>query len=211
MSVYLPPFNFPSTLAALALTGMCAVAAGATVTVAVTDKDGAPVTDAVVYLEGATGRLPSKPATGAEISQSKRQFQPRVLVVPVGTAVAFPNMDTVRHQVYSFSPAKIFELKLYAGVPGEPVTFDKPGTAVLGCNIHDKMSAWVHVVDSPYYAKTEANGEAKLLQVPPGNYKLMAWHPAMPANTAPQQLALTVAKADMDSPVKLSVGAQALP
>lgn len=183
----------------------------ATVTVAVTDKDGAPVTDAVVYLEGASGRLPSKPATGAEISQSKRQFQPRVLVVPIGTAVSFPNLDTVRHQVYSFSPAKTFELKLYAGVPGEPVTFDKAGTAVLGCNIHDKMAAWVHVVDTPYYAKSDAGGEAKLAQIPPGNYKLLVWHPSMPANAAPWQQPLTVAKADIDSAAKLSSSAQTLP
>jgi plastocyanin len=195
-------------LASLAFAGVCSAA---TVTVAVKDKDGAPVVDAVVYLEGATARIPSKPAIGAEIAQSKRQFQPRVLVVPVGTSVSFPNLDSVRHQVYSFSPIKTFELKLYAGVPGEPVVFDKAGTAVLGCNIHDKMAAWVHVVDTPYYAKSEATGEAKLLQIPPGSYKLVVWHPSMPANTPPWSTPLAVVKGDVDSAVTLDVSATALP
>ena len=100
-------------------------------------------------LEPASGRLPVKPLGGVQIAQAKRQFSPRVTVVTVGTPVTFPNFDTVRHHVYSFSPVKTFELKLYAGVPNAPVVFDKPGIAVLGCNIHDQMAAWVVVVDTP--------------------------------------------------------------
>jgi plastocyanin len=208
------PANRPSlrrlafALFAFSLSGLCAAA---NVNVTVTDQDGAAVADAVVYLEPVAGKLPTKPLAGAEISQIKRQFVPRVLVVPVGTAVTFPNLDSVRHQVYSFSAAKTFELKLYAGMPSEPVVFDKAGTAILGCNIHDRMSAWVYVVDTPYFAKSAAGGQAQLQQVPPGDYRLMVWHPAMPPRALPQQVPLSVAKADVDSAVKLAVSAQTLP
>jgi plastocyanin len=110
---------------------------------------GKPLTDAVVMLEPAAVRLPVAPLAGVQIAQLKRQFAPQVSVVTVGTPVSFPNDDTVRHHVYSFSSVKTFELKLYAGVPNAPVVFDKPGIAVLGCNIHDQMVAWVVVVDTP--------------------------------------------------------------
>ncbi len=83
---------------------------------------------------------------------------PRVTVVRTGTAVTFPNSDHIRHQVYSFSHAKIFTLKLYAGSPQHAVVFDQPGLVVLGCNIHDRMVAFVGVVDSPYFAKTDGFG-----------------------------------------------------
>ena len=200
-----------SLLLSAALSAVAGVCAASTITVSVTDKDGATVADAVVTLDSASGKQAVKPAAGVEMAQVKRQFVPRVLVVPVGTPVSFPNQDSVRHQVYSFSPANTFELKLYAGTPGEPVVFDKAGTAVLGCNIHDKMAAWIYVVETPYYGKTEVGGEIKLQQVPPGNYKLTVWHPAMPANTPPWQQALTVGKTDLDSPVKLAVSAASLP
>lgn len=208
MSIRRPPIgSFACALLALAYGTACFAAS---VTVTVTDREGAPVTDAVVYLEGAGSRLAFKPTAGAEIRQIKRQFSPRVLVVTAGTAVRFPNNDSVRHQVYSFSVAKTFELKLYSGIPAEPIVFDKAGTAVLGCNIHDSMSAWVHVVDTPYFTKSAA-GLAQLQQVPAGSYRLMVWHPAMPANSQPWQQALTVAAADVDSAAKLTVSAQALP
>ncbi|MGZ5766445.1 MAG: methylamine utilization protein, partial [Caldimonas sp.] len=112
-------------------------------TVLVSDSAGRALADAVVMLEPTTGRLPTSPMVGVRIAQAQRQFSPQVTVVTVGTPITFPNLDTVRHHVYSFSPAKTFELKLYAGVPAAPVVFDKPGVAVLGCNIHDHMVAWV--------------------------------------------------------------------
>jgi hypothetical protein len=110
------------------------------------------------------------------MAQRGRQFVPQVLVVQVGTSVSFPNQDTVRHHVYSFSPVKPFELKLYAGTPSEPIVFDKVGTAVLGCNIHDQMSGWVVVVDTPYFGKTDTAGQVQL-DVPEGEHLLRAWHP----------------------------------
>src|SRR4029077_15098395 len=124
-------------VAGMALGGTPARAA--TVSVQVADRAGKPLADAVVMLVPVSGHLPVKPMSGVEIAQSHRQFSPQVTVVTVGTSIAFPNLDTVRHHVYSFSPVKSFELKLYAGVPATPIVFDKPGIATLGCNIHDAM------------------------------------------------------------------------
>jgi plastocyanin len=166
----------------------------ATLTVSVADGAGKPLDNAVVYLEPVGARLPVTPAASVQIEQVKKQFNPRVVVVPVGTLVQFPNNDTVRHQVYSFSPIKTFELKLYAGVPVAPVLFDKPGTAVLGCNIHDQMSAWIHVVDTPLYAKTEG-GKARIDKVPAGSYKLKSWHPGL-GDALPVEQAVTIGAAD---------------
>jgi hypothetical protein len=93
--------------------------------------------------------------------------------------VTFPNHDDVRHQVYSFSPAKRFELPLYAGVPAQPVVFDKPGVVVLGCNIHDWMVGYVYVSESPFFAKTGKDGKAVLAELPARAYVLRVWHPQL--------------------------------
>lgn len=143
----------------------------------VTDSTGAPIENAVVYAEPETKT--SSPTAPAVIDQRGKQFNPLVSVIQTGTDVTFPNFDSVRHHVYSFSPAKTFELKLYSGVPSSPVKFDKPGTIVLGCNIHDYMVAFIHVVDTPYFAKTDKMGKAALRNLPNGNYTLKAWHYAL--------------------------------
>jgi plastocyanin len=143
-------------------------------TVQVKNAAGQPLVDAVVAVE-LRGK-PSRTTTAkAEMGQRDRQFTPQLLVVQTGTAVSFPNFDTVRHHVYSFSPIKSFEIKLYAGTPAAPVTFDKPGVATLGCNIHDRMSARIIVVDTPLFARTDAKGQA-VLDVPPGEHELQVWH-----------------------------------
>ena len=180
----------------------------AALTVNVTDGTGKPLIDAVAMLEPVSGKAPVKPLADAEISQSKRQFQPRVTVVTTGTRVTFPNFDTVRHHVYSFSPIKTFELKLYAGVPNVPVVFDKPGVAVLGCNIHDTMAAWVVVADTPWFARSAADGRARIEAVPPGSYRLRVWHPGLPLNTEPAPVAITVTAADAEHRTQLAVSAE---
>jgi len=146
----------------------------------------------VVFLESREAQAAVKPLQGAEIAQVNKQFDPQVRVVTVGSSVSFPNHDTVRHQVYSFSPTKTFELKLYAGATANPVVFDKPGIAVLGCNIHDKMVAWVVVVDTPYFGRSGADGKFQLDNIPPGNYHLRIWHTNLPvgAPALDQPLAL---------------------
>ena len=143
----------------------------------VLDTTGSPIENAVVYAE--PDNKSSIPAANAIIEQRGKQFNPLVSVVQAGTDVTFPNFDSVRHHVYSFSPAKTFELKLYTGVPTSPIKFDKAGTVVLGCNIHDYMVAFIHVVDTPYFAKTNKLGKAVLRDLPNGNYTLKAWHYAL--------------------------------
>ena len=143
----------------------------------VLDAVGAPVDNAVVYVE--PENKVSVPAAKAMIEQRGKQFNPLVSVVQTGTDVTFPNFDSVRHHVYSFSAAKTFELKLYSGVPASPVKFDKAGTVILGCNIHDNMLAFIQVVDTPYFAKTNKVGKAVLKDLPNGNYTLKAWHYAL--------------------------------
>lgn len=172
------------------------VAGAGTVQVQVQDGTGKALADAVVFLESREARALAKPLTGAEMAQKAKQFDPAVLVVTAGTAVAFPNRDTVRHHVYSFSPNKTFELKLYSGVPANPVVFDKTGIAVLGCNIHDAMAGWVVVVDTPYFGRSSPNGAVSLPQVPPGNYRLRVWHPALPVGAPAADQALVVTAAD---------------
>ncbi len=182
-----------------------ASAQAASVTVTVQSASGQPLADAVVTLEPATGRLPVKPMAPVDIAQAKRQFNPSLTVITTGTAVNFPNFDTVRHHVYSFSPAKTFELKLYAGVPNVPLVFDKPGVAVLGCNIHDQMAAWVVVVDTPLFARSNAEGRVRLDGVASGSYRLRTWHRQWPVNEAAPTQPLQVATTDVTATVRLPV------
>jgi plastocyanin len=188
------------------LLSACALAHAASVDVAVTDAAGNPLTDAVVMLEPTGAHLPVKPMQSAQIAQHDLQFSPQVSVVTVGTPVLFPNQDTVRHHVYSYSAAKTFQIKLYAGVPHTPVVFDKPGIAVLGCNIHDGMLAWVVVTDTPLWARSAAGGHARIPDVPAGSYQLHVWHSSLAETTPPQLVALTVATGDVEQRVKLGAG-----
>ena len=192
--------------AALALVAFAGQAA--TVGVTVSDAGGKPLPDAVVMLEPASGHLPVSPMSGVQIAQVQRQFSPQVTVVTVGTPVAFPNNDTVRHHVYSFSQIKTFELKLYAGVPAAPVVFDKPGIAVLGCDIHDHMVAWVVVVDTPLHARSAASGRAQIDGVAPGNYQLRVWHVSLPEGASPTSTTIVVGAGDIEQRASLGTTAQ---
>jgi len=174
------------------LTGPALPAHAAAVDVQVTDAAGKPLPGAAVFLESKEARAASKPLAGVDVVQANRQFQPVVSVVTVGTPVSFPNRDTVRHHVYSFSPVKKFEIKLYVGTPTAPVVFDAPGIAALGCNIHDTMAAWVVVVDTPYNGLSGADGKLGLPAVPAGSYRLRAWHPGLPPGAPALDQALQV-------------------
>lgn len=145
------------------------------VSVQVFDAQGQPVAGAVLSLAGkATGTS----AAVAVMDQIDKQFSPAVLAVATGTAVSFPNRDDIRHQVYSFSPTKRFELRLYEGTPSAPVSFDQPGLVVLGCNIHDWMLGYVYVTDDPWFAVSDEQGRIQL-NVPAGHYPSTLWHPAL--------------------------------
>ena len=185
-------------------------ARAAVVDVQAQGSDGKALPEAVVFLESREAKAAARPMGGVEIGQDKRRFTHRVSVVTVGSEVAFPNRDTVRHHVYSFSPVKTFELKLYAGKPANPVLFDKAGIAVLGCNIHDNMVAWVVVVETPYHAVADANGKLQLDNVPPGSYRLRSWHPGLPPGAPAADEPLVVTAGGASVRLKLPLTASAL-
>jgi plastocyanin len=191
-------------LCAVLAASVCASVAGATeLSVRVSDGSGAALKDAVVLLTP-VGEVPPAPAPApapqrAVIDQIDKRFVPRVTVLRTGTAVSFPNHDNIRHSIYSYSTPKRFELKLYAGTPASPVVFDKPGVVALGCNIHDSMIAWVLVVDTPWFVASDGAGAAQLTNLPPGRYRLRAWHEPMAELGEAQELVVG------DAPVRMAV------
>jgi len=104
--------------------------------------------------------------------------------------VTFPNRDPILHHVYSFSPAKPFEIKLYTGKSPSEVVFDKSGVVTLGCNIHDWMVGYVVIVPTPHFGKTDATGNVRLRDLPAGAYEVRAWHPQQRAAAQAQSLVL---------------------
>jgi plastocyanin len=110
------------------------------------------------------------------MDQIKKQFSPHILVVQKNTQIRFPNSDLIKHHVYSFSPAKVFQLKLYKGLNADPLLFSKTGVVELGCNVHDSMLGYIYVVDTPYFGKTDANGRFSI-EVPDADYQVRLWHP----------------------------------
>jgi plastocyanin len=177
-------------------------ASPATLTVQLSDAAGAALEDAVAW---ATPRAPlpgTTPRPGA-VAQVDKTFVPLVTVVQAGAQIAFPNRDEIRHHVYSFSPAKIFEIKLYANVPTPPrILFEKVGEVVLGCNIHDNMLGYILVVDTPFYGKSGTDGRVKLENLPEGDYELHAWHPSQ---AAPPEARPVKVRADESATASYSV------
>ncbi|MGQ5521668.1 hypothetical protein ACUHMQ_00245 [Chitinimonas sp. PSY-7] len=145
------------------------------------------VANAVVYAEPVGGKAPKGKLAGT-IDQVNKEFVPLVSVVQVGTAVRFPNKDNIRHNIYSFSRTKVFDLKLYSGTPSDPVVFDTPGLVVLGCNIHDWMVGYLLVVDTPWFDTSNAKGSASLDNLPAGDYTLRIWHPYQTSELPPQKI-----------------------
>jgi plastocyanin len=152
-----------------------ATASAATFNAQINDQQGQPLSGAVLTLKGPAGTAPL--VLKADMDQRDKEFVPRVLAVHTGTQVKFPNSDNIRHQVYSFSPAKRFELRLYEGTPSDPLLFDKAGIVVLGCNIHDWMLGYIYVTDEPWFGASDAKGALKFDQVPAGHYTATLWHP----------------------------------
>jgi plastocyanin len=175
---------------AIVAAALCASPAdAATLEVRVRDAAGAPVPDAAVYAVPASGPVDGRNPRPVAIEQVDREFIPYVTVVQTGTRVSFPNRDPIQHHVYSFSPAKSFEIKLYTGNSRE-ILMDKPGMVTLGCNIHDWMVGYVVVVPTPYFGKTDASGAARLRDLPAGAYEVRAIHPNQRTGAPAQDAAL---------------------
>ena len=180
-------------LAALLFTALAPAARAGDVAFLVVNAKNRPVADAVV-----TAYPPGLKADQVrfswpqEMDQRNLQFDPFVLVVPVGASVSFPNRDPVRHHVYSFSPVHPFELKLYGKDETRSVRFDRAGVVALGCNIHDGMVAFIKVVDTPFAAKTDDKGQAVLRGLPAGQVQVRIWHPYLKASNNEIERAVAV-------------------
>ena len=173
---------------------LSATSAGATgVAVQVQDAAGNPLADTVVYVEADGAPAGGKAPASAEIEQKSLKFMPLVTVVQTGSKVFFPNNDKVRHHIYSFSAAHKFDQKLYSGQSATPQVFDKAGTVVLGCNIHDKMLAYVKIVDTPYFGKTDGAGAARIVLPAGGKYVVKAWHYNTVGGATPEQVLMVKA------------------
>jgi plastocyanin len=190
------PCGLSRTLVALLIL-LCVVrpARPATLIVSVQTPDGHALPGAVVTIRPLEGAARHAAPLHALIDQMNRRFEPDLLVIPVGSTVEFPNSDSVSHQIYSFSPAKRFQLPLYRGKPYPPTHFDQPGVVTLGCNIHDEMLAYLLVTDAPWYGRTNEAGSWSA-EVPHGRYRVELWHPRLRDNEAELGRELTVADAD---------------
>ena len=194
---FLPPLIVVAALAA-------GRAGAGDLTVTVQTNAGAPVVDAVVTVEPSAPRpRPAKFAQPLRVAQHDLRFDPFVLVVPTGAEVNFPNQDPVRHQVYSFSSPKQFELRLYGKDESRSVKFDKAGVVALGCNIHDSMAAFIKVTDAPFAVKTDEAGRAVIHDLPPGAAVVKVWRPYLKAPNNELRLDVAVpASGDVERLVK---------
>jgi plastocyanin len=182
-------------LAACVLPATAGAAADAgALTVNVVDRLGEPVEQVAVYA------VPERPVTSipapAVMNQIDRAFVPHILIVQTGAAVEFPNSDSVSHHVYSFSPAKRFELALYKDRVYPPLVFDTPGLVTLGCNIHDDMLGFILVVDTPFFALTDERGNVRFESLPADAYTIRIWTPRARED-------------DLPAPVDVDLGASA--
>lgn len=131
---------------------------------------------AVVWLTPTKGDAPKPPEKVFRLVQKNKHFSPHLLVVPVGSAVVFPNEDPFFHNVFSVYEGTRFDLGLYESGSSKEVRFTRPGPSYIFCNIHPEMSAVIMVMTTPYYATTDAAGDYSLDGVPPGEYEFSVWY-----------------------------------
>lgn len=155
---------------------ICQPALAADLQVKVVDNRQLPLDFAVVYISE------SAPATAGEtiiVDQVDKEFIPYVTAIRRGDAINFANNDDIRHQIYSFSESKQFEIPLFKDNPPRPVTFDQAGVVELGCNIHDWMSAYIYVVETDKFVVTDTFGSGLIRNLPEGDYEVLVWHPRL--------------------------------
>jgi plastocyanin len=172
----------------------------------------AEMKDFVVYIDGPLPGVKPVPAAKPlqvvtkKVSQHKAVFSPHILPVMVGTPVEWPNNDEIFHNVFSYSETKQFDLGLYKNPEVKTVTFDKPGRVDVFCSIHSSMNCVVLVLENPFFAATNDKGTYAIPNVPPGTYKLKAWHERLPA-----QVKEIVVPENGDVKVDFTLGINGLP
>ncbi len=132
------------------------------------------VNETLVWLDPA-GRAPKRPGTTSTMTTRSKAFLPHILAVPAGSTINFPNEDPISHNLFSLTPGHTFDLGLYRKGPGKAQKFEEPGVVNIYCNVHPNMSAVVHVMQTPYYGFTDANGDYSF-DVPAGKYRVTAWN-----------------------------------
>ena len=193
-------------LLGLLLVGCCSWAENATVTGSVVvQRNGKPLRNAsgvVVWLTPTKGEAPRPAADKVfRLVQKNKRFDPHLLVVPVGSAVLFPNEDPFFHNVFSVYEGTRFDLGLYESGSSREVRFSRPGVSYIFCNIHPEMAAVIMVMTTPYYATTGATGDYAIESVPPGEYELSVWYEsAMPdeLKRLVRRITVTVPSARLD-------------
>ncbi len=194
-----------ATIAALlGSIGAVIAATPAALRVQVVDGDGLPVRDAVVELY--SDKLPAGPIRfpwKMGMAQKNQQFTPGTLIVARGSTVAFPNLDTVRHSIYSFSKPARFSIDLYGRDQTRSHTFTVAGSVNLGCNIHDQMRGYIRVTDTPFAGKTDQNGYVTFSGMADGAARLTVWHPGLRAPGNEIASAITIARGQQTHKVKV--------
>lgn len=193
-------------IASLGGAALVQAAAPASLRVQVVDTNGLPVRDAVVELRGAN------PASGPirfpwkmGMAQKNQQFTPGTLIVAKGSTVAFPNLDTVRHSIYSFSKPARFEIDLYGRDQTRTHTFAVAGSVKLGCNIHDQMRGYIRVTDTPFAGKTDHNGYVTLAGMAAGGARVTVWHPALRSPTNEATSAIVIGSGPQTHTLKVAL------
>jgi len=177
------------------------------ITVSVLNELNDGVANVVVYL---TPKDPKNKVASNKIAimdQVNTQFLPHILAIQKDTQVRFPNSDSIKHHVYSFSQAKTFELQLYKELLADPLLFSKLGSVELGCNIHDWMLGYIFVVDTPYFGKTDIKGNLTI-DLPDGEYQVHVWHPRIQDKFSSLSRQLILPK---ESELKILLGSPLLP
>ena len=185
--------------------GEARAAGSASLRVQITDERGIPIRDAVVEIHPASG-VPSGPIRfpwRMGMAQRDLKFTPGTLVVARGSTVAFPNLDRVRHSIYSFSAPARFEIDLYGRDQTRSQTFPVPGSVKLGCNIHDDMRGYIRVTDTPYAGKTDNNGYVTISGMPTGSARVTIWHPQLRAPRNEQRVDTRLASGSRTQAIKV--------
>lgn len=184
-------------IAGLTLAALTAPAAAGSIRLRVVDIDGEPVPEVVVTARAPHSASPARSGgTHATMNQHGLAFEPHILVVEAGSLIDFPNGDDVMHHVYSFSPAKQFDMTIEAGTARDGMQFAEPGVVTLGCNIHDGMLGYIVVTDTPFHTKTDFDGIAELSDLPAGSYEVSIWTPRIAAKHLPDPIVREVGNAE---------------